>query len=227
MIGIFDSGVGGICAYRRVRELLPYEDVIYLADRKNAPYGTKDEDEIKRLTEKNIRLLSSLGAEKILIACCTASSVHRLLPEALREISIPIIRPAAELAARVGRRIAVIATRHTANTHAFSEEIKKCAPREVIEFAEQELVSLVEEGNRDGRVSRRCAAYLSELGARVEETKADILILGCTHFSHLKGEIARLLPKVKIISPAHLGAEETVKKITPRKERGKAIYTVP
>ena len=52
MIGVFDSGVGGICAFRRVRELLPREDIVYLADRKNAPYGTKSEDEIKGLERR-------------------------------------------------------------------------------------------------------------------------------------------------------------------------------
>lgn len=225
MIGIFDSGVGGICAYRRVRELLPLEDVVYLADKKNAPYGTKDEDEIKRLTEKNIRVLRSLGAEEILIACCTASSVHSLLSEKDREISTPIIGPAAEIAARSGNKIAVIATRHTALSGAFSKEIARHSDKEVFELAEQELVALVEDGNRDGRVDTACRGYLSGLKERIAETGADTLILGCTHFSHLESEIGRLLPKVKIISPARVGAEAIVKKISSRhKENGRVMY---
>lgn len=212
MIGIFDSGVGGFCAYRRVRELLPGEEILYLADTKNAPYGTKTEDEIKKLTEKNIKILRSAGADEILIACCSASSIHHLLSEEDRAASTPIILPASEQAARVGKKIAVIATRHTATSHAFGKAIAELCDTSVTEMAEQELVSLVESGNRDGRIDRNCRRYLRAMAERIKETEADCLILGCTHFSHLKGEIGRLLPKIKIISPADVGAEVIVNK---------------
>lgn len=225
MIGIFDSGVGGICAYNRVRELLPYEDIVYLADRRNAPYGTKSEDEIKRLTERNIKTLRSVGAEEILIACCSASSVYHLLDEGDREIATPIIRPAAEIAAKCGRRIAVIATRHTARTGAFRREIARLGDREVYEMAEQELVALVEGGNRDRHINKKCRDYLRDMADRIRRTDADCLILGCTHFSHLAWEIGRLLPRVKIISPAKVGAEEIVRKIMSRdRENGRITY---
>ena len=104
MIGIFDSGVGGFSAYRTVRRMLPRENILYLADRKNAPYGTKSKDEILSFTKNNIKRLSAMGAERILIACCTASSVYDLLSEEEKEISLPIIRPAA------------VSTRFTART---------------------------------------------------------------------------------------------------------------
>lgn len=225
MIGIFDSGVGGICSYRRVRELLPFEDVVYLADRKNAPYGTKTKDEIKSFTERNIKILRSLGADAVLIACCSASSVYDMLGEEERAVSMPIIRPAAALAARLGSKIAVIATRHTANSGAFGREIKRLCDASVYEMAEQELVTLVEGGSSDGRVSAECRKYLLSLSERVKSTGADTLILGCTHFSHLEREIGRLLPKVKIISPARVGAEEIVKKISSRpRESGRVVY---
>ena len=225
MIGIFDSGVGGICSYRIVRSLLPYEDIVYLADRKNAPYGTKSEEEIKKLTEKNIRILRSLGADAVLIACCSASSVYHLLTEEDREIALPIIRPAATLAAKVGKRITVIATRHTARSGAFGREIRLISDAEVYELGEQELVTLVESGNRDGCIDGECREYLKRLAVRIKNTNADTLILGCTHFSHLEKELQRLLPKVKIISPARVGAEEIVKKTKSRtRENGRVTY---
>ncbi len=225
MIGIFDSGAGGICSYRRVRELLPFEDVVYLADRKNAPYGTKTKEEIKGFTERNIKILRSLGAEAVLIACCSASSVYDMLGEEEQAVSTPIIRPAAALAVSLGSKIAVIATRHTATSGAFGREIRRLSEAEVYEMAEQELVTLVEGGSRDGRVSAECRKYLLSLAERVKDTDADTLILGCTHFSHLEREIGRLLPKVKIISPARVGAEEIVRKINSRqRERGRVVY---
>jgi hypothetical protein len=87
VIGIFDSGVGGICAYRHLREMLPRENILYLADRKNAPYGIKSRDEILGFTKTNIKRLRSLGADGILIACCTASSLYGLLDVDEQEIA--------------------------------------------------------------------------------------------------------------------------------------------
>ena len=225
MIGIFDSGVGGFCAYRQLREMLPRENILYLADRNNSPYGTKSKDEILRFTKNNIKRLRTLGAERILIACCTASSTYGMLSHSEREIATPIITPAARMAADGGKRIAVIATLHTARTEVFSREINRFAKREVIEMAEQELVSMVEDGNRDGRISPRCREYLSAVADRIMAAEADTLILGCTHFSHLEGEIGRLLPKIRIVSPAREGAKELIKKINPHhREGGRVIY---
>ncbi len=227
MIGIFDSGVGGICAYNYLRRAIPREDIIYLADRKNAPYGIKTEDEILKFTKNNIRILKNLKSEAILIACCSASTVYYRLSEEEKAISIPIISPAARIAAEAGERIAVIATRHTARSGAFSREIGKFSDAEVFEMAEQELVALVEGGNRDGRVDDSCRAYLKGLAERVKSEKADTLILGCTHFSHLEGEIQNLLPDVRIISPARVGAEEIIKRVKKRRESGRVIYISP
>lgn len=229
MIGIFDSGVGGFCAYREVRRLLPREDIVYLADRKNAPYGTKTKDEIISFTKKNIERLKNLGAEKILIACCTASTVFSSLSEDERNISLPIIMPAVKLAAQ-GKRIAVIATEHTVKTSIFSLEITKIDERcRVFEYAEQNLVSFVESGNRDGQLSEECKNLLLKIKMRASEQKVDSLILGCTHFSHLEGEFKKLLPKVRIISPAREGARELVRLLKTqnniKNERGRVIYT--
>ena len=98
MIGVFDSGVGGFLAVRHLRALLPRADILCLADRKNAPYGTKERKEIINFAERNIERLFKLGANRILIACCTASSAHRALTQRAQDISVPIIRPTAERA---------------------------------------------------------------------------------------------------------------------------------
>lgn len=204
--------------------MLPREDIAYLADRAHAPYGTKTEDEILAFTKENIRILRNLGARAVLIACCSASSIYHRLDPNERGISTPIISPAAALAVKSGRRIAVIATNHTIRSSAFGREITLISDARVIEMAEQRLVALVELGNRDGRLDAECRAYLRDMAERIKAADADVLILGCTHFSHLEGEIGRLLPRVKIISPARVGAMELVKKIKPAREKGKSIY---
>ena len=225
MIGVFDSGVGGICAFRKLRELLPREDILYLADRKNAPYGTKPKDEILKFTKFNIKRLRALGAERILIACCTASTLYGELNHSEQEICTPIITPAAKIAGTLGQKTAVIATEHTAKSRAFSREIGRFSSVEVVEMAEQELVSLVERGNHDGRIDPECREYLRLLSERVFATDAHALILGCTHFSHLEGELSVLLPHMKIINPACEGAKEIAKKVNPKhRECGRVVY---
>ena len=215
MIGIFDSGVGGFCALREIRRLLPREDIVYLADRKNAPYGTKSEDEIICLTKADIKRLCAYGVKKILIACCTASSLHDLLPRELQNISIPIITPTARLC-RDSSSVLVIATEHTVRSGAFSKEIKRFSDANVREIPMQPLVSLIEWG-RD----TKCAT--DEIVEMCEG--CDTLILGCTHFSHLYDDLRARLPKVKILSPAHIGANE-VRKIKISRGCGLDRYTI-
>lgn len=214
MIGVFDSGKGGLVSYRVLRELMPREDLIYLADRKNAPFGIRSEGEIVRLTECGIRRLSDLGCELILIACCTASSMHELLPRELREMSIPIITPTARLC-RDSRNVVVIATEHTAKSGAFRREIAKFSSASVREIPMQPLVSAIEWGlGTDFAVKE-----ITELCRG-----ADTLILGCTHFSHLYDELRAVMPEINILSPAHIGAEE-IRKITIDRGNGRDIYT--
>lgn len=214
MIGVFDSGAGGLVSYRVLRELMPREDLIYLADRKNAPFGIRSEGEILRLTEGGVGRLRDMGACAVLIACCTASTVHERLPEELREISLPIIRPTAKRC-RDSRNVVVIATEHTAKSGAFGREIAKFSSASVREVPMQPLVSAIEWG----RDTDFAVKEITELCRG-----ADTLILGCTHFSHLLNRLRAVMPEINILSPAHIGAEE-ISKITIDHGRGQDIYT--
>ena len=204
---------------------MPKEDVIYLADKKNSPYGTKSIDEIISLTKKDINRLARMGADKILIACCTASSVHDRLDGWEREISIPIITPASRVAAGYAS-VAVIATRHTVRQSAFGSAIRSLAPScRVLERSEQELVGLVEGGCRDENINQRCKEILRSVAEWVEESAADALVLGCTHFSHLEKTLGDMLPRVKIISPAREGARALASLPSFSDGSGRIIYT--
>ena len=206
MIGIFDSGVGGFNALYEIRRASPRADVIYLADRSNSPYGTKGEEVLCELVERDIKTLRGLGASRILIACCTASTVYPRLDESDRRISLPIITPAA-LATAKYKRVAVIATDATVRSGAFGREIRRINPDSTVtEIAAQRLVALVENGARDGRINRECENLLDSLAIEIRDLRADALVLGCTHFSHLEAELAKRLHGVKIISPAREGA---------------------
>ncbi len=228
MIGVFDSGVGGYNALYELRRCLPRCDILYLADRENAPYGTKERDEVLRLVKRNIRILKERGASHILIACCTASALYPELKLSEREISLPIIAPAARVAAE-GERIAVIATERTVRERAFSEAIKKIRPdADVTELAAQVLVGAVEAGARDGSLTPSAREALDRICGEPPLSRCDTLVLGCTHFSHLEAEFCHRLPWVRIVSPAKIGAAELAKEyrkqLTPAREGGRIIY---
>jgi glutamate racemase len=100
LIGIFDSGAGGITAVKEVRRISKTADIVFFPDRLHAPYGTKSPEELIPLVERDVELLLSFGAETVLMACCTASTVHPFLKSKLRDAAIPIISPTAKAAAK-------------------------------------------------------------------------------------------------------------------------------
>ena len=87
MIGVLDSGIGGVAALYELKRLYPAEDLIYLADRENAPYGKKGVSELTHCVSRCIERLRDCGADRILLACCTASTVYDRLPHRQREIN--------------------------------------------------------------------------------------------------------------------------------------------
>ena len=248
MIGVFDSGVGGLAAFTELRRLLPAADLIYLADRSNAPYGTKSRKELVALVQNDVHRLRQMGSERILIACCTASTVWDELSTEEQSITTPIIYPAARRVAELTKgRVTVIATKHTVASHAFGIAIGaaiknasigeqenrhyfKEQPTRVTEIATQELVSLVERGERDGRLSRDGELALDRVSRLIWDSDADTLVLGCTHFSHLEGELSARLPGVITVSPAREGARAMAEGIRKQDARlsagnGRTVYT--
>ena len=232
-------------AYNELRRLLPLLDIAYLADRKNAPYGTKEKEELIRLVNEDISRLLSLGCRRILIACCTASTVYEYLPQQYKRITTPIIQPTVSELLRPRRsseavcNVTVIATEATVKSGAFSKGYLRAIKASEAsksdnynwhfnEISAQRLVRLVEDGCRDHRLSWDAKIYLDELCGKIERLRPSALILGCTHFAHLSSEIADRLPGVRLLSPAKLGAREIYKAITENKEavaeNGRCLY---
>ena len=246
MIGVFDSGAGGVSAVLELSALLPRENIIFLADRKNAPYGTKSESELLRLMRQNIRRLAEMGAERILIACCTASALWQRLPEWERSITLPIITLTAESVPAETKRVAVIATEYTVKSHAFEREIGKIRPHiQVAEMPLQSLVRKVElyrEGSGKAGLDRSAllrnktanptellsliSPELERIDSLIKSVSADSLILGCTHFSWVESILKKRYPHLKVLNPARLGAIRLATDLSARKgEQGRVTYT--
>lgn len=192
MIGVFDSGIGGLTVVRALLAKLPYHAITYLGDTARTPYGTKSPDTIVRYSINNIEFLLRQGARIIVIACNTASS-HAY--EAVRSrFDIPIfevIGPGAALAVNRSRRmrIGVIGTRATVASRVYDEKIRHLNPdAEVFASACPLLVPLVEEG----WISKpETAIIVRKYMHPLKTRQIDTLILGCTHYPVLKGIIQR------------------------------------
>jgi len=209
LLGLFDSGSGGLNTVRYVKELSDEVDLVYLIDRERAPYGIKTEKELIEITEGNIKRLTDMGACRVLIACCTASTVYPLLSDECKALSIPIIDAVAKEAkkATLLGRIGVIATAHTVSSHAFKNALTGC---KVSELATPELVGMIDGGLSDSTVDECTEKRIENIVRPVFESRIDTLILGCTHFPALKGTLAKIASKygVKhVIDSARIGAE--------------------
>ncbi|MFH0784833.1 MAG: glutamate racemase [Pseudomonadota bacterium] len=209
MIGIFDSGVGGMTVARAVEQLLPHFPLTYLGDIARTPYGTKSARTIIDYSIENTRFLLDQGAKLIIIACNTASSVAT--DRLRREFDIPIIEvisPAVEQALLQSRkgRIGVIGTRATIRSGVYETMILAQQPKhKVFSSACPLLVPLVEEGwiaKRETKMILR--RYLHPL----KDQQIDTLVLGCTHYPLLKHLIQpRIGRKVTLIDSSVAVAE--------------------
>jgi len=199
MIGIFDSGVGGMTVARAVETLLPDLQIIYYGDLARTPYGNKSPETIIEYSINNTEFLLSHGAKVIIIACNSAASVAS---EVLREkFNIPIfevISPAVNRAVKTTHsgKIGVIGTRATIRSEIYAQKIKMKSPDlRVFSKACPLLVPLVEEG---WFAARETKMILRKYLAPLKQKQIDTLVLGCTHYPLLKDIIQHRAGKKRV-----------------------------
>jgi glutamate racemase len=222
MIGVLASGVGGENTVRELRFAAPLADIMLFKDVKNAPYGKKSESELVRIVSDGIYRLLSSGADHVLIGCCTASCVWKHLSEELKNKSCPITDATAQRARNLTRTgaIAVIATEATVNSKTFSRILSGLCKTEL---ATQELVSMVEMGVCDENVTDEALAKIENMLIPLSYAECDTLILGCTHFPHLKDHIRKRLPDTALINPSLEGALE-IARTTENRGSGSTVF---
>ncbi|MBX0328948.1 glutamate racemase [Oscillochloris sp. ZM17-4] len=200
MIGVFDSGLGGLSVLRSVRDMLPGQDLLYLADSAYCPYGPRPLVEVQGRALAIGRWLVAQGAAVVVIACNTATSAAADLLRA--ELPVPVVgmepglKPA--IAASRSGRVAVLATSGTLGGERFASLVDRFAGgAQVLTVACPDLVGYVEAGDLDGpEVRAAVVGYLAPLLAE----GVDSLVLGCTHFPFLRPLIAELVgPAAAII----------------------------
>jgi glutamate racemase len=196
MIGIFDSGIGGLTTVRALMDTMPGYDIIYYGDTARTPYGTKSRQTVTGYALENTEFLLEKGAKIIVIACNTASS--HAVEEIKKRYDVPIfevVTPAVEAAVRASKtgRIGLIGTRATVSSRIYDRKILEINPEAHV-YSEPcpLLVPLVEEGwIEKPETAMIVKKYLQPLKIR----KIDTLILGCTHYPLLKETISRKIGK--------------------------------
>jgi glutamate racemase len=211
MIGIFDSGIGGLTVVKAVEQLLPKVPFLYLGDTARLPYGNKSAETVIRYALEDAAFLVKEGATMLVVACNTMSSVAiPALKKAYPTLPIiDVIEPAIQEALKItAGRIGVIGTRATVASGVYQARLKERHAKATI-FAQAcpLLVPLVEENWLDRPVTKMVVrGYLSGL----KHKSIDSLILGCTHYPLLRSLIkAKAGKRVRLVDPA----EETARAI--------------
>jgi glutamate racemase len=202
MIGVFDSGIGGLSVLRSLLRDLPEYDYLYLGDSARTPYGNKSFEIIYEYTRQAVDFLFARGCVLIILACNTASAkALRMIQRQWLPSHFPdrrvlgVVIPLAEAGAEVTRfgRIGVIGTRATIESKVYEEELQKLrGGLKILGLACPLLVPLVEEGWA-GKPETNM--ILKKYLRRLKDAKVDTLILGCTHYPFLQDDIERVMGK--------------------------------
>ena len=209
VIGIFDSGLGGLTVVKALREKAPGLSLVYFGDTARFPYGTKSASTIVRYAIENTGFLIDQGAQVIIIACNTATATA--LPYLQSHFSIPIygvIEPAAQRAVELtkNKNIGVIATSRTVKTRSYTKAILQLLPEaHVTAIACPLLVSLIEDGAPSEEIKR---LIIREYLRPFHDKQIDTLLLGCTHYPLVESLIQETLGTgVTIVDPAKTCAD--------------------
>jgi len=230
MIGIFDSGVGGLTIVREIFKYLPNYQIIYFGDTARLPYGTKDANFVKKYSKKITELLLDKKAKIIIVACNTSSAwASDFLRKEFKKTPIfdmisPAVREA--ISSTKNKKIGIIGTPGTIRSSVYENKFYKIdSSLKIFSQSCPLLVPLVEEGLLDDDIA---ITIIKKYLSHIKNKGTDTLILGCTHYPLLIESIKKVIgPNIKIINPAESLIKEVKKyleenpKIAVKIKRGK------
>jgi glutamate racemase len=223
VIGVFDSGFGGLTVLHELRKALPAADYIYFGDTAHLPYGAKSVRTVCKYAISAAHFLQEHGIEMLVVACNTATALaFEDIQNAVKVPVVGVIEPGAERAATISktRKVVVAATEATVASHAYQRALERYGVQ-ATEKACPLFVPLVEEGWVDYRVTEEVAhIYMDEVfqdGAR----DADVLVLGCTHYPLIRPLLRRIVPQVvEIVDSAESTAAKVVELLGTNRAQG-------
>ena len=213
-IGIFDSGIGGLSLLPAINDLLPMENLIYLADQAFAPYGQKTASAILTRTQQICDQLVKMECKLVVVACNTVTT--QVIDQLRAEFNLPFvgIEPAIKPAAKQSKNkiIGVLATQGTLQSDLYKQSaFRYAAGCKIVERPGTGLVDHIEKGDLQSRDLRRLVKH--SLCPMIDEG-IDTLILGCTHYPLIRSLIEEFLPKeIQIIDNSHSVAKQVHRRL--------------
>ena len=218
MLGFFDSGFGGLSVVREIQKNLPRNSFVYLGDNARTPYGSRPLDVIHRYTLEGVIELFNRGAELIVVACNTSSSValRKIQQEYLPKYDptkrvLGIVIPTAEEVSSLStsKVIGILATEATVNSLAYPQEILKIdAKVQVHQQACPLLVPIIESGELD-TAAIPARHYVESLLQK--DPRIDTILLGCTHYALIEHALRELIPpEIRLVTQGSIVATKLV-----------------
>lgn len=220
-VGFFDSGVGGLCILRAFEKICPQVKTEYIADTKHCPYGNRQPEEIRRFSEANVKKLLKSGCRMIVVACNTATAaaidyLRAKYPEVPFVGLEPAVKPAA-LRSKTGV-IGVLATAGTFHGRLYNETKAKYAKNTtVLAVVADEFVEAVERVFRGEVTLESLEPVVMKRIEPLLKAGCDKIVLGCTHFPHLKSLIEKVCAgRAEVIDPSMAVARQAKRMLQER-----------
>lgn len=212
MIGVFDSGVGGLNILNELINLIPNYDYIYYGDSKNNPYGEKDENELMKITSSIVSNLKNEGCKVIVIACNTATTrcmkkLRKMFPELIFVGTVPAIKVACD---HNSKNTLVMATPATIESERTSELIRdyKKDDQNIYLVPCYGLANAIENEEKE-----KIDEILKDIYKEYKDKNIDSIVLGCTHYPNIKKEIKSYFKDAELLDGAKGVAREVKRQI--------------
>jgi len=220
MIGVFDSGIGGLSVFLELKKLSPEIQMIYFADSKNFPYGEKTQPELLDITIKATEKLLKFGVDTVIVACNSATvSTIASLRSMYPKINFIGVEPAIKMAVSASNHgnIGLLATKKTVNTH---ESDILAGGEAVLKHYDKRLIDMIENNFSDISEDDLVQAIEPLLSKGVKT-----IVLGCTHFYFVKNQLQKQFPDIHFIEPADIVARRALE-IAGNQCLGNSIFLV-
>lgn len=213
MIGVFDSGIGGLSVLEELEKVLPNEDFYYYGDSINNPYGEKSDQELLEITSHIVDVLKEKGAKIIVIACNTATTrvmkkLREKYPKMIFVGTVPAIKVASDHDSKNTLVMATEATIHSLRTAELIRDNKR-KDQNIYLVSCPGLANAIETKNEE-----KIKSILQETFLPYKDKNIDTIVLGCTHYPFIKKEILEEMPGVKLVDGSHGVSMETKRQLT-------------
>jgi len=212
-IGFFDSGVGGLSVMKEAINLMPNENFIYFGDSKNAPYGVKESEEVRKLTLEAADFLLRNNVKAIVVACNTATSAAiDVLRDKYKDTIIIGIEPALKPAVKLNRKgnIIIMATPMTLREKKFKSLMDKYKNNNsIVPLPCAGLVEFIEQGILEGNELEK---YLEDKFKPYLNEEIAAIVLGCTHYPFIKETLSKVVGKNVPIIDGGVGTSQELKR---------------